>query len=53
MSHQIAPYGLRMPPDLHAQVKELAREKRRSMNAQIVVMLENGVTAEKAASERA
>ncbi|TNE38321.1 MAG: Arc family DNA-binding protein [Sphingomonadales bacterium] len=52
MSRQLPPYGLRMPDKLRIQIKELARERHRSMNAQIVVMLENGITAEKAASEQ-
>jgi plasmid stability protein len=52
MTHQIAPYGLRMPDDLKAQVKTLAAREGRSMNAQIVQMLKNAVeAAEKTAPE--
>ncbi|KEZ17163.1 Mnt [Sphingobium yanoikuyae] len=50
MSRQIPPFGLRMPDKLRVQLKELAETRRRSMNAQIIVMLESGMAAEKAAS---
>jgi len=39
-----------MPDNLRVQLKELAEQRRRSMNAQIVTMLENAIQAEKAAS---
>lgn len=53
MTHQIAPFGLRMPDDLKAQVKALAKREGRSMNNHIVRVLKNAIEAEKAASERA
>lgn len=37
---QEAPYGLRMPPDLKARVKAAAEANNRSMNAEIVALLE-------------
>ena len=36
----IGPFGLRMPASLHKTVKRAAKENRRSMNSEIVVMLE-------------
>lgn len=50
MSRQIPPFGLRIPDKLRVQLKELADARRRSMNAQIVVMLEDRIAAEKTAS---
>ena len=50
MSRQLPPNGLRMPSKLRAELKQLAEMRRRSMNAQIVTMLESGLAAEKAAS---
>lgn len=47
MTHQIAPFGLRMPEDLKAQVKALAARDGRSMNNHIVHVLKNDVEAEK------
>ncbi|WP_417219529.1 Arc family DNA-binding protein [Achromobacter spanius] len=39
MSRDIVPFGLRMPPDLKALVEHVAHENGRSMNAQIIFML--------------
>ncbi|WP_081912946.1 Arc family DNA-binding protein [Sphingobium sp. ba1] len=50
MSREIPPFGLRMPDNLKQGLKRLAEERRRSMNAQIVTMLESGLAAEKVAS---
>ncbi|SES08699.1 Arc family DNA-binding protein [Sphingobium sp. YR768] len=50
MTHQIAPFGLRIPDDLKAEVKALARRDGRSMNNHIVHVLKKDVAAEKAAS---
>lgn len=36
MTRQLKPYGLRMPDDLKALVKDAAAREGRSMNAQIV-----------------
>lgn len=36
---RIAPYGLRMPPDLKARVEASAVENQRSLNAEIVATL--------------
>lgn len=51
MTRQIAPFGLRMPDDLKAQVKAHAKRDGRSMNSQIVQVLKNAIEAEKTASE--
>lgn len=37
---QIAPFGLRMLPDLKEKIEQAARESGRSMNAEIVARLE-------------
>ena len=52
MTHQIPPFGLRMPKDLKAEVKALAEREGRSMNNQIVQVLRKAIAAEtKTASE--
>lgn len=38
--HQTSPYPLRMPPELRDNLKEAAKENRRSMNAEIVARLQ-------------
>lgn len=35
-TREITPFGVRIPPDLKAQVKDAAAREGRSMNAQIV-----------------
>jgi hypothetical protein len=50
MTHQIAPFGLRMPGDLKAEVKARAKRDGRSMNNHIVRVLQKDIAAEKAAS---
>jgi len=52
VSRRIAPFGLRMPDELRAAVGQRAEAERRSMNTQIVVMLERSIAAEKAASNQ-
>jgi len=52
MTHQIAPYGLRMPNELKAELKELAADEGRSMNNLIVRLLKNAVEESKTASEQ-
>jgi len=42
---RIAPYGLRMPPDLKQRVEESARVSGRSLNAEIVNALERSYPA--------
>ena len=44
---QIAPFGLRMLPDLKEKIEQAARESGRSMNAEIVARLERSFTADK------
>ncbi len=39
--------NLRLPDDLHAQLKELAARERRSLNTLIVVLLERAIQAER------
>jgi len=50
MKNRVSPYGLRMPDKLREGLRALAVERHRSMNAQIVAMLESGLAAEKTAS---
>jgi len=40
-----APFGLRMPPALRERVEAAARENRRSLNSQIVLILEQALSA--------
>lgn len=42
----IAPFGLRMQPDLKEKIKWMAQENGRSMNAEIVARLEASFTPE-------
>lgn len=53
MTHQIAPFGLRMPDELKAEVKALAKRDGRSMNNHIVRVLRDDVEAEKKAASEA
>ena len=43
MSRDIAPFGLRMPQELKERIESLAKKNRRSLNAEIVVLLESVV----------
>ena len=38
---EIAPFGLRMPHELKEQIELMAKKNRRSMNSEIVVLLES------------
>lgn len=49
MPHQIAPFGLRMPDALKAELKAIAATDGRSMNNLIVRMLKTAVENEKTA----
>ncbi len=40
LTRDIAPFGLRMPADLKERVQEAARKNNRSMNSEIVQLLE-------------
>ena len=40
MSRDITPFGLRMPEPLKSKIKAAADRERRSMNSQIVLILE-------------
>jgi len=46
LTRDIAPFGVRMPPDLKARVKAAADANNRSMNAEIVNALEQLYPAE-------
>ncbi len=46
MTKQIVPYGLRMPPEVKEQLEKLAEQNRRSLNAEIVVRLEQSIKQE-------
>ncbi|EPU0316249.1 TPA: Arc family DNA-binding protein [Klebsiella aerogenes] len=45
---QIAPFGLRMPEDLKTAISERAAKNGRSMNAEIVQILEDRLSTEQA-----
>lgn len=40
MSREITPFGLRMPSTLKSKIEKMAAKNRRSLNAEIVVLLE-------------
>lgn len=39
------PIMVRLPADLHAVIKQLAESERRSMNSQIIILLESAIKA--------
>lgn len=41
MNRTIKPFGLRLPPELKAQLKTAARRNRRSLNSEIIDRLQN------------
>jgi len=43
----LAKYSLRLPKDLYAQLAELAQKHRRSINKELVYMIEQAIAAEK------
>lgn len=47
MTKDINPFGLRMPPNVKAKIEKLAEQNRRSLNAEIVVRLEESIKREK------
>ena len=46
MNKQIPPFGLRMPPEVKEEIERLAEQNRRSLNAEIVVRLEQSIRQE-------
>ena len=42
-SRAINPFGLRMPPELKGLVSEEAKKNRRSLNAELNVLIEEGM----------
>ena len=46
MTKQVAPFGLRMPPEVKEELEKLAEQNRRSLNAEIVVRLEQSIHQE-------
>ncbi|UOG91796.1 MAG: Arc family DNA-binding protein [Candidatus Thiothrix sulfatifontis] len=46
MNKQIPPFGLRMPPEVKEQIEKLAEQNRRSLNAEIIVRLEQSIRQE-------
>lgn len=46
MSRDVNPFGLRMPPELKEELEVLAEQNRRSLNAEIIVRLEDSVQRE-------
>ena len=47
MSRDVNPFGLRMPPEVKEELEKLAEQNRRSLNAEIVVRLEESIMREK------
>ena len=47
MVKDINPFGVRMPPEVKAELEKLAEQNRRSLNAEIVVRLEESIRREK------
>lgn len=43
MGRNITPFGLRMPPDLKKRIEKSAQTNRRSMNAELVLRLQDSV----------
>ena len=41
MSRDITPFALRMPPEMRTRVEASAKEKRRSLNAELLARLES------------
>lgn len=46
MTRDVNPFGLRMPPELKEELEVLAEQNRRSLNAEIIVRLEESVKRE-------
>ena len=46
MSRDVNPFGLRMPPEVKEELEKLAEQNRRSLNAEIVVRLEQSIRQE-------
>ena len=40
---KLAPTGLRLPPDVRGQIAAAAAAERRSLNSQIIVLIERGL----------
>ena len=47
MVKDINPFGVRMPPEIKEELEKLAEQNRRSLNAEIVVRLEESIRREK------
>ena len=47
MSRDVNPFGLRMPAEVKEELEKLAEQNRRSLNAEIVVRLEESIKREK------
>ena len=43
MSRDVNPFGLRLPPELKEELERLAEQNRRSLNAELIVRLEESV----------
>lgn len=46
MSRDVNPFGLRLPPELKEELERLAEQNRRSLNAELIVRLEESVKRE-------
>ena len=47
MSRDVNPFGLRMPPEVKEELEKMAEQNSRSLNAEIVVRLEESIKREK------
>ena len=47
MSRDVNPFGLRMPPEVKEELEKLAEQNRRSLNAEIIVRLEESIKRER------
>jgi hypothetical protein len=47
MSRDVNPFGLRMPSDVKEELEKLAEQNRRSLNAEIIVRLEESIKRER------
>ena len=52
MADDVKGFALRMPPALYAEVVLLSEQDRRSINAEIVVLLEKAISARRAKAEQ-
>lgn len=47
MQKSVPPFGLRLPAELKACLKEQAQANRRSMNSEVIAILERALTSQR------